>query len=60
MIEADNRFNCDEFNDFLIEKVYLEDVSVTIDSIKFHYLLDSESVDCYHICGIKKTLGSQL
>ena len=46
IFKTENRFNCEEFNDFLLEEAYLEDVSVTSNSIKFRYLLDGEAVDC--------------
>ena len=45
--KAEERFNCQEFDDFLIQEVRLEEVSVTGEKISFQYLLDGEPIDCY-------------
>lgn len=47
MLETKNYLNCQEFDDFLIEEVYLEKVLVKPDEIWFRYLLDWEEIDCY-------------
>ncbi|NES85534.1 MAG: hypothetical protein F6K63_17760 [Moorea sp. SIO1G6] len=46
ILENKNHFDCQEFDDFLIEEVYLEKVLVKPDEIWFRYLLDGEEIDC--------------
>ncbi|NEO52871.1 MAG: hypothetical protein F6K54_07115 [Okeania sp. SIO3B5] len=46
MLETKNHFNCEEFEDFLVEEVYLENVLVKSNEIWFRYLLDGEKIDC--------------
>ncbi len=46
ILERKSHFNCQEFNDFLIKEVYLENVSVKGNEIWFRYLLDGEKIDC--------------
>ncbi|NEP59164.1 MAG: hypothetical protein F6K31_19420 [Symploca sp. SIO2G7] len=45
-IEAQNHCDCQEFEDFLVEEVYLENVLVKSNEIWFRYLLDGEEIDC--------------
>ncbi len=46
VLELKNHFNCQEFEDFLVEEVYLENVLVKSNEIWFRYLLDGEEIDC--------------
>ncbi|NES68743.1 MAG: hypothetical protein F6K24_27690 [Okeania sp. SIO2D1] len=46
ILETKNHFNCQEFDYFLIEEVYLENVLVKGNEIWFRYLLDGEEIDC--------------
>lgn len=41
-----SRVNCSKFDDFLVEEVSLEDVSVNNDTIEFTYLIDGEPIRC--------------
>ena len=47
MLETKNHFNCQEFDDFTIKEVYLENVLVKANEISFRYLLDGEEIDCF-------------
>ena len=50
MIATENptksRVNCSKFDDFLVEEVILEDVSVNNDTIQFTYLIEGEPISC--------------
>jgi len=44
MTTTKSRVNCSQFDDFFVEEVSLEDVSVNKDSIEFTYLIDGEEI----------------
>lgn len=41
-----SQVSCHKFDDFLVEEVYLEKVSVSEDIIQFTYLIGSKPIRC--------------
>ena len=46
MLKTQSRTNCDLFDDFLVEEVFLEDVLVLKDKIEFVYIVEEEKIRC--------------
>ena len=41
-----SRINCEQFSDFFVEKICLEEVSVVKNTIEFIYSIESEKIHC--------------